>query len=165
MILFKQAVKEKAGRWYGMVSTLARFNEWKFEPLLQDFIAAHHEKIGRNAQSNQSEVQGTPGNTRNNYPDQPRNTPYKNQKSKGKSKGKGFRCWNCGKYGHVKTKCPNKRYDGGNKTSFLASKNENDIDPPPVIADEYCQIKEQSSGYHFATQARPGIYDQVAEML
>ncbi|KAI0991771.1 hypothetical protein K3495_g16416, partial [Podosphaera aphanis] len=164
MILFKQAVKEKAGRWYGMVSTLARFNEWKFEPLLQDFIATHHEKIGKGTQNSQGEVKGTLGNTQSNGQDQAKNAPSKNQNSKGRGKGKGFRCWNCGKFGHVKTKCPNKKDEAGNKTSFVASKDRDDIGPPPVIADEYCQIKEeQLTSQHFAAQVEPDVYDQVVE--
>ncbi|KAI0996239.1 hypothetical protein K3495_g11942 [Podosphaera aphanis] len=160
MILFKQAFKEKAGRWYVMVSTLARFNVWKFGPLLQDFIATHHEKIGKDDQNSQGEFKGKLGNTQSSGQDQAKNARTKNQNLKGKDKG--FRCWNCGKFCHVKTKCPNEKDEAENKTSFVASKDRDDIGPPPVIADEYCQIKEkQLTGQHFAAQAEPDIYDQA----
>ncbi|KAI0990937.1 hypothetical protein K3495_g17250, partial [Podosphaera aphanis] len=48
MTIFKQSTKEKAGRWNAMVSTIARFQTWSAETLIQDFISHHHERIAQN---------------------------------------------------------------------------------------------------------------------
>lgn len=47
MILFKQAVKDKAGKWHQMVSKLAQFHESELEQLLQDLVSSHYDKVGR----------------------------------------------------------------------------------------------------------------------
>ncbi|KAI0990878.1 hypothetical protein K3495_g17309, partial [Podosphaera aphanis] len=75
MILFKQSVKENVGRWYDMVSTLARFNQWKLEPLLQNFISSHHDKIGKGVPSNHSDIRGTLGNTQSDKNEQTKEVP------------------------------------------------------------------------------------------
>ncbi|POS82536.1 hypothetical protein EPUL_004524, partial [Erysiphe pulchra] len=65
MILFQQAVKDKAGKWHNMVSGLSRFHEWKLEQLLQDFISSHFERIARgdgltrNGQNKESSINNT----------------------------------------------------------------------------------------------------------
>ncbi|KAI1002589.1 hypothetical protein K3495_g5610 [Podosphaera aphanis] len=44
--LFKQPVKENAGRWHGMVSAVARFQRWSLEQLFQDFASTHLDRVG-----------------------------------------------------------------------------------------------------------------------
>ena len=57
IMFFKQAVREKARKWHKMVSSLAQFQEWKLGPLLQNFTSYHHERIGKEDNSNNSKLQ------------------------------------------------------------------------------------------------------------
>ncbi|KAI0991313.1 hypothetical protein K3495_g16874, partial [Podosphaera aphanis] len=127
------------------------------------FISSHHDKIGKGVPSNHSDIRGTLGNTQSDKNEQTKEVPA-DKRPNWNNQGKGFRCWNCGKLGHMRNRCRFNKGDSNNKTSFVASNNSTDVGPPPAIADEYCQIQEEHlSGGNFAIQAEYDVYDQVVD--
>ena len=168
MILFKQAVKDKAGKWHHMVSSLARFHEWNLEHILQDFVSSHYDKIGKDDTStstNHVEIKGTLGNIQSENKANLKKNSSLNSKGE-KTRGKKIRCWNCKQQGHVRSDCPKIKRKNETGTTFVASNNlSTDIGPPPALADEYCQIPEEKLvGRSYATQVEPDTFDNIVKL-
>ncbi|KHJ34176.1 hypothetical protein EV44_g3800 [Erysiphe necator] len=162
MILFKQAVKDKARKWHNMVSSLSRFHEWKLEQLLQDSISSNFERIGRSdglTKNSQADIRRVLSNTQI----EKDKSPKKKQHGKGdagKGRGKRIRCWRCKSEGHFANKCPKR-----NTKSSINNTNSGHVAPPAGLTNEYCVVSEdETSSINYSAKVLPQNFEDLVDL-
>ena len=161
-IVFKQSVKEKAGRWHSTVSAISRFQNWDLEHLYQDFTSHFYNKIGAEERETHDSKQkhNTKGSINNNQQDKINIRARDN--SKGEESRKNIKCFKCKKIGHYANKCPNKSNNENRKPN--REKGSKYLDPPAAMSNEYCSIPEEElSGSGYTAQADPQTYQEMVE--
>ncbi|KAI0999113.1 hypothetical protein K3495_g9080 [Podosphaera aphanis] len=165
-VIFKQSTKEKAGKWNAMVSTIARFQSWSAENLIQDFISHHFDRIEQSGKSDKPRANEMAQKFINNA--QGEECMKDNRKTEGKAKGNNsrkkfpFRCYNCKEKGHTAKNCLEKRKSQAYNTQVAHDRSSSEIGPPPAIAEEYCQIpREDLAGSNYTAQVDPDVYNNM----
>ncbi|KHJ32815.1 hypothetical protein EV44_g3223 [Erysiphe necator] len=166
--LFKQSVKEKAGRWHGIVTALARFQSWSTEQLYQDFVSHHFERIGRQERRDKNASFKEPiKKSLNNAQDSNLNSDSTSKKGFSASKSnKKVRCYKCKEMGHFSSNCPKRSKKGVNVTQNSGAVLVKDLDPPQALTGEYCTIpEEEANSYNYMHQVDHRVYDSMVTFV